>query len=356
MKLLYLAGANSIHSYRWINYFVRAGHEIIWISFAPAIAPIDPKIRYYEFRSRLPRPFDAFMLMRPIRRIIHAETPDLMHAHSAGLYGFVACLVGFHPFLLTAWGSDVLVNPRKFMTRFIVKKILAVADLITSDGDNTTTAMIRLGAKPGKIQRILFGTDTEKFKPRPSTEKTGAPRIISLRSLEPLYDIEALLRAARIVLGPIPYAEFVIAGDGSERSRLEALAKELGIAEQTRFIGKLSGDEIPRALAETDIYVSTALSDSGLASSTAEAMASGLPVVVTDSGDNKKWIEENKGGFVVPCRDPEALAQKIIFLLTHEKERYQFGAYNRHIIEQRNNYSREMAKMDMLYRQFAPHR
>ncbi len=362
MRILFLAGTNSIHSHRWANYFAHAGHEVHVVSFARTIQPILPSIRYREIISSLPFPLSAFAHARIVKRIAQEVRPDVLHAHSAGIYGFVALLAGFHPFVLTAWGTDVLLNPRAFLKRLIVKRILRAADLITTDGENTAKAMARLGADPRKIKRILFGTDIEKFRPRPETKKEGPPRIISIRSLEPVYDIETLLRAAAIVLGPFPHAEFVIAGDGSERARLEALAKDLGVANSIRFIGKISAEQAPLELAAADVYVSTSLSDSGLAASTAEAMASGLPVVVTDSGDNRKWVEDGStgspqaGGFVVPCRNPEALAKKLTSLLQDKGARQSFGAHNRRVIEERNSYSREMEKMNRLYEEIAKER
>jgi len=102
-------------------------------------------------------------------------------------------------------------------------------------------------------------------------------------------------------------------------------------------------------LNNADIYVSTSLSDSGLAASTAEAMASGLPVIVSDSGDNRQWVDDNKGGFVIPLKSPEILAEKIIYLLKNKTLLKSFGEYNRKIIEERNNYHKEMGKMEKLY-------
>jgi glycosyltransferase involved in cell wall biosynthesis len=346
MRILYLAGMNSIHSHRWANYFARAGHEVYALSFAKTVQPVLPEIHYIEVISRLPAPFNILSYLCATRRIIKETKPDLTHAHSAGIYGLVALLSGFHPFVLTAWGSDVLLNPRAPVKRFIIKKILKAADLITCDGDNTTEAMAKLGADPQKIKRILFGVDVEKFKPRPNLKNNVPLRVISLRSLEPIYDIETLLLAASIVLKSHPRVEFVIAGDGSERTRLEALAEELGISSAIHFLGKISGEQTPLELAASDIYVSTSLSDSGLASSTAEAMATGLPVVVTDSGDNKKWVDKE---FIIPIKSPEKLAEKIIALINDEALRKSQGVRNRKVIEARNNYYVEMEKMEKLY-------
>jgi glycosyltransferase involved in cell wall biosynthesis len=116
-----------------------------------------------------------------------------------------------------------------------------------------------------------------------------------------------------------------------------------------RFVGWISNDELPRYLASSDIYVSTSLSDAGLSASTAEAMACGLPVIVTDSGENRVWIEDGKNGFVVPLANPKILAEKIIYLIKNKDIKARFGEINRKIIEERNNYYKEMAKMERIY-------
>ncbi len=100
-----------------------------------------------------------------------------------------------------------------------------------------------------------------------------------------------------------------------------------------------------------DVYVSTSLSDAGIDASTAEAMACGLPVVVTDVADNKKWVDNGVNGFVVPVKDPKSLAEKIIYLLQNEDIRKKFGKINRKIIEERNNYYKEMKKMEDIYKE-----
>lgn len=68
-----------------------------------------------------------------------------------------------------------------------------------------------------------------------------------------------------------------------------------------------------------DVYVSTSLSDAEIPTSTAEAMACGLPVIVTDAADNKKWIDNGVNGFVVPAKDPKSSSEKIMYLVIYYK-------------------------------------
>jgi glycosyltransferase involved in cell wall biosynthesis len=234
--------------------------------------------------------------------------------------------------------------------------VLNKADLITCDADHIKEPLMELGAAPLKIYLIYFGTDIQKSKPREKSEKIreeigifDSTSVISLRTLEPLYNVESLIASVSLVLKEVPEAKFVIAGKGSEEVRLKDLAKSLGILDSVKFVGLIPNNVLPQYLSSSDIYVSTSLSDAGIAASTAEAMACGLPVVITDFGDNRKWVEDGVSGFIVPLKDPKALAEKIIYLLKHEDIRKEFGLRNRKIIEDRNNYYKEMEKMENIY-------
>jgi glycosyltransferase involved in cell wall biosynthesis len=217
-------------------------------------------------------------------------------------------------------------------------------------------AMIRLGADSLKIKMIYFGVDTQKFSPGEKSELVKKnleifdfPTVISLRNLEQIYDIGTLIKAAPLVIKEIPRARFIIAGEGSEKEKLKNLAKSLKVSENIKFIGWITGEELPQYLRAADVYVSTSLSDAGLSSSTAEAMACGLPVVITDFGDNKEWIKDGESGFLIPLRNPEVLAEKIICLLKNKNLRLNFGEISRKIIEEKNNYFKEMGKIGKFY-------
>jgi glycosyltransferase involved in cell wall biosynthesis len=115
-------------------------------------------------------------------------------------------------------------------------------------------------------------------------------------------------------------------------------------------VGFIPNDELPQYLTASDVYVSTSPYDAGIAASTAEAMACELPVIVTDVAENKKWVEDGVNGFVVPVKDPKSLAKKIICLLENETVRRRFGKISRKIIEEKNNYYKEMEKMEDIYK------
>ncbi len=357
MKLCFLAGANSIHTRRWIKYFVDAGHEVHLISLGRDLEePLD-NIKFHLVPKKFFRTLRPLHYLFEVKKILRRIKPDILHAHQLWIDGIVADRAGFHPLIVTPWGSDLLIGARSNAKRRLFGHIFKNADLITCDGENTRTAIIEMGISPVNVRLVGFGVDTDRFCPAPADydlAKTvglrGGPVIISLRNLNPIYDIETLIRAASLVVKAVPAAEFIIAGDGFEKQRLMALAAELGVREVVHFIGSVFGGDIPRYLNLAAVYVSTSLSDSGLAASTAEAMASGLPVIVSDSGDNKKWIVQGQSGFVVPIRDHAALARMVIAVISDPILAKKMGQTGRKIIEERNSYRREMEKMENLYR------
>jgi glycosyltransferase involved in cell wall biosynthesis len=114
------------------------------------------------------------------------------------------------------------------------------------------------------------------------------------------------------------------------------------------FTGRYANAELPGMLRSAQVYVSTALSDAGISASTAEAMACGVPVVVTNTGENDKWIHDGQTGFLVPARASTALADRIITLLCDPALRAKIGDEGRSVITTRNNYECEMEKMEAI--------
>jgi len=357
VKLCFVASAASIHSYRWVKYFACHGYDVDWISFAPPAFPPIPYVRFHALgagRVDRRRPDRVLVGALATRRLIRRLEPDLVHGHSVGASGVVAALAGARPLVVTAWGSDVLLA--RGLVRVAARMVLRRAALVTCDARHMERAIAALGVDPSRIAIVYFGTDTHRFRPAPKDEALvrrldvhGMPVVVSVRALRPLYDVASLVKAIPWVLKEVPNATFLVAGEGPEASGLRELAASLGVARRTRFVGAIPNDQLANWLNLADVYVSTALSDAGLAASTAEAMACELAVVVTDSGENRLWVADGVNGFVVPCHDPRALGERIAVLLRDPEMRRRFGAINRRVIAERSNFDVEMAKMAGYY-------
>ena len=360
IRLCFLAPGNSVHSYKWIKYFAQKGYEVHWISLVPYTVELIPGVVSYVMpnvrRSIIGFASGAWRIRRLLRRV----NPHIFHVHSAGIYGLMGVTANFHPMVLTAWGSDILINGKSTLLRPFVKHILRKADVVTSDAEHMIHAMNFLGKEKEQMTIIRFGVDTDRFKPAAVDVDllkllgvAGDPTVISLRNFNPIYDIQTLLKSIPYVLEQVPSTKFILVGTGPQKEDLEQLAQSLGLEDSVKFVGKLPNEDLPRYLASMDVYVSTSLSDAGIAASTAEAMACGLASIVTDSGENRLWIKDGVDGYVVPVSNPQQLAKSIIKLIIDEPLRKAFSERGRQVIAERNDYYKEMAAMGIIYDKLA---
>ena len=356
MKICFVTGTESIHSIRWIEWFVSRGHDVHVIT--PTHDYVEGTDIYCIGKKENGGSVNFIRKTSQTRKLVKKINPDILHAFYAFGTGTFADLSGFHPFVLTAQGSDILTDPSSRIKKVAVKHTLKNADAITCDALHLKAHMMQLGAGGKKINIVYFGTDSIKFSPQQKDESirkelglNDDPVVISLRSLNPIYDVGTLVDAIPLVLKQIPDAKFVIAGKGSQEKLLKNKASLLGVDDSVRFIGFIQNDRLPFYLTASDVYVSTSLSDAGLSASTAEAMACELPVVVTDFKVNAEWVKDGESGFIFPLKDSEVLAEKIIILLKDNNLGKQFGSNGRRVVTDNLDFHKEMCKVEEIYRE-----
>ena len=366
MKLCFW-GTTSPHVLRWIKYFVDKEHEVSLITLSDVLKLPFDGVRIINLESHdFLNPKNiirVWHLINKLKKIIKEIKPDLIHAHQIMSLSYIVPFLKFHPYVLSAWGTDILLRPNmKMIYSLLASYTIKKADLLHCDGVKTWKAFESLGASSDKIVQIYFGTNTNNFNPQKRCNELRnqlgigtSLMIISTRNFKPIYNIETLIRAIPKVLKRVPYAKFVIVGSGPQNETLQKLAKDLKVDKNTIFTGRLSGSDLPHYIASADIYVSTSLSDAGLAASTAEAMASGLPVIVTEDPDNRLWIQDGVNGFIIPVKNPDVLAEKIVKLINNNKLREKMGNINRKVISERNEYYTEMRKVEKEYEKLIVH-
>lgn len=361
--ICYLANAPLIHTVRWVNYFAEHGWKVDLITWHPPTSNslLHPDVVVHRIFFP-PHYIARYGALLEITRLIRTIHPDIIHAHYIGsfgiLAGFYGRLSGFKPIVLTALGSDILADARGFK-KWLIKYTLKKANLVTCDGENSRDALINLGTDHQKIRIIYHGVDTRIFNFNQRDKrliqnlfgKEDFSIVISARSLNPRGNVETLIKVIPLIQKKIPNAKFIIGGKGPEEKYLKKLVESLGVSNSISFVGYIPHDELPKYLASSDVYVSTSLLDGGVAVATLDAMACELPPVVTDVADNSKWIKNGENGFIVPIKNPEALAEKVIYLLENEEIRRRFGEINRKIIEEKQEYAKNMEEMEKLYKE-----
>ncbi|MBW2312150.1 MAG: glycosyltransferase [Deltaproteobacteria bacterium] len=199
---------------------------------------------------------------------------------------------------------------------------------------------------PAKLALIYNGVDVSTFdSARSSRRKTreilgiGSTEkvIIVIGNLIPYKGHGDLLKAASEALTSVPQALFLFAGeDRGIGGRLEKMAAELGVSSRVRFLGLRH--DIPQLLAASDISV-VASHEEGFSNVILESMASGLPVVATRVGGNPEAVVDGVTGWLVPPRNPTAMAEKIIDLLNDIKKAEFWGRKGRERVLDENTTS-----------------
>jgi len=175
--------------------------------------------------------------------------------------------------------------------------------------------------------------------------------VISTRGFykNPPYNVECLIRAIPLILKRHENIRFIIKGAGPLEDYLKRLTRELDVSRYVRFAGLVPHHEVAQYLAAADIYVSTCYIDT-TSVSLLEAMACGLPPIVTDIVGNREWIENGVNGSLFPPKNPKALAEKIIELVENKPLRKRFGERCFRIIKQKATWKESLTKMEDVYK------
>lgn len=349
LRVLYFADAASVHTRRWVAAAVERGARAVVVTRNPGEVPGADEVITLRPGSDKLSWFAALPEVRRVsRELMQRFQPTLVHGHYVTSYGLWAAACGLKlPKVLTAWGSDILVTPRESrLMRAVVGWSLHHADLITADSMDMLDEIGRY--HPGApCHQILWGADTDRFVPG---EPAPGFQVLSLRSWEPNYNIDVLIKAfARLVQQrPEAQARLCLLGGGPQAAELQALAQQLQVHDQVDFVGRVGDQAMVEALQRSRVSVSVPTSDA-TSVSVLESMACGLPIIASDLPANRQWITPGQGGWLVPARDEAALVQALITAHDQAEVRQSMGQCNRARIERDASRRGQMDAMWRLY-------
>jgi glycosyltransferase involved in cell wall biosynthesis len=205
---------------------------------------------------------------------------------------------------------------------------------------------------PERIELIYNGVHLDLFQIAPKERgpvplAPGDRPIVVVANLWPVKGHEILFEAAVRVTACYPTAKFVLVGTGTaRRAVLEARARALAIDKQILFLGPRQ--DVPEILSQMEISVLPSLAE-GFSNAILESMAAGLPMVATDVGGNREAIVEGETGFLVPPRDPETLADRILRLLGDRTLARRMGRAGRQRIETTFSLERMVSETERFY-------
>lgn len=269
----------------------------------------------------------GFILMQGFMawRLCRLERVDVIHAHWLIPQGFLAALLGCLPgrrlpFVVTSHGADLYALKGAFLQR-LKRWVLSRASAATVVSNAMRDAAVAMGADAGKIMVLPMGVDMqERFvpdetSPRSRSELLFVGRLVEKKGLTYLLDAFPLILQAR------PDVTLTIAGFGPDEDRLKAKVASLGIQREVRFLGAVTQSELPRLYQRAALFVAPFVKaasgdQEGLPVALMEAVACGCPVVVGDIPGIEDLLGELKPEICVDVRRSEALAAKILFMLS----------------------------------------
>ena len=340
-RLLIIADACSPLSQERGLVGMKGGYQIYWYSFpkpdlkdlAGAVTPPMGRIRWLSFL------FSPLFLKRAIRKI----RPDLIHVFYA--YQDLNTLVfhRFKPLVVTVMGGDVLpdqsFNGRR---RWLIKKLLDSADVITSKSLFLDGALHQIGNYAHKIRRVTWGVDIHRFSPGKEVHflgeqwdlEPGDLVFFSPRNCRPFYNQDLIIKAFaayQSLHGEKKKSKLLISELFPKEAyvkRLKVLVTDMGLQGKVYFVGAIPHKEMPVYFNLADIMVAIPPSD-GMPQSLLEAMACGTYPILGDLPQYREMVEDGVNGRLVKMGDVKALTEAISWAADHPEHRKEAARINR---------------------------
>lgn len=363
IKICFIADPGSVHMQRWINFFVKKGYEISVISYNRVHGrPLDPCVKVFDLTQICNgRKVRYLIWAAVIRKIIRQAGPDILHAHNVAGAGWLGLFSRFHPFVVTAHGSDMMLMPyRSFLFRKLNTIALGCADRVTAGSWALYDRCLANGACASRTEQVVIGTDTDVFQRKMSRLSAcrelgldSGPVIFFIRSIREIYNPDILIDAMPGLAKQFTGIRFLFPTGNGDPCLLEIYKKKIqtmGLAASVVFLDPVKDDaQMAVWYMAADICVSIPSSD-GVSIAVLEAMSCATPVVMTDLPAYTDGFFQDQSQVVkIPVNDSQVLADTLMDLLVHEKKMQQIGQKAREAVCRYADHRRAMYRIDEIY-------
>ncbi len=264
-------------------------------------------------------------------RQLHAKKPyDLVHAFFGIPSGVIARRLGA-PYIVSLRGSDVpFYNPRyrwhdRLLFKHLSKQIWKKSAAVVANSQQLAQ-LARRTSKSIEIPVIQNGVDVDEFQPSETEPPTTPFRIICVSRLIKRKGIDRLIDAVADISSSHPQLTLELAGDGNIRKELEDQAADRGIRDRVNFLGPIEHDKLVEIYQQSHLFVLPSRNE-GMSNTALEALACGLPLILTDTGGANELTKGN--GATVPVDDQAALNAAILNILNNDELRGNYRSQSR---------------------------
>jgi glycosyltransferase involved in cell wall biosynthesis len=357
MRIIYFSKSYTPHDYRFLSSLSRTNHEVFFLQLEATKRQTEDRSVPENIQQILwaggQREFrwsDVPRLAFDLRRVIRKIKPDLIHAGPIQNCAFLATLSGFRPVLAMSWGYDLVQDAESsWWMKRITKYVLRNAAFFVSDANVSRNKAVEFGMNPQKTVIFPWGVDIEHFVPKkPVTRRSSPVTLFCSRTWESIYGVDILAKAFVKVATQNPDVNLILLGGGSQGARIRQILMNSGVMERVHFGGQVRQKDLPRWYHMADVYISPSHVD-GSSVTLMEALASGLPCLVSDIAGNKEWIEDGVNGWMFRDGSVDDLAEKILWVIQNRKSFKKISEAARKTAEEKADWKKNFGKLLLAY-------
>jgi L-malate glycosyltransferase len=315
-----------------------------------------------EFRLNSFYDLHAGRQLRRFAQYLKKHEIDVVHTHDfyTNIFGMAAAALARIPVRIASRRESAV---RPASQRLVERSAYRAAHAVVANCEEVRQQLIGEGVPAQKVRVIYNGLHPARVQAKVDRKEILATlnmpeqaRFVTImanmrahvRHPEPacLKDHPTFLRAAQLVSENVPDAAFIIAGEGELKEATEELARTLGIAERTYFIGRCK--DVGAVLSISDVCVLSSRSE-GFSNAILEYMAAGRPVVSTDVGGAREAIVHGETGYLVPPGDHERMAEHLTSLLLEPENARAMGERGRQVVNDKFSSLKQLQNVESLY-------
>jgi glycosyltransferase involved in cell wall biosynthesis len=354
MRVLYFTRDYTPHDHRFLSALAETEHEVHYLRLekrgpereSRAIPPRIKRIQW-EGGDEPAQLRHGLKLLLGVRRVIREIKPDLIHAGPIQNVALLAALSGFKPLITMSWGYDLLIYAnRSPIMRWLTKTVLKETTLLFCDNDAVAQQAITLGFDREHIIQFPWGVDLDHFSPGDAAEMRARRGwehdfvILFNRAWEPLYGVDTFVKAFCRAAEQREDLRLLLLGTGSLAQIIRQTIQGAGLAGAVHLGGHVRNEDLPDYYRCADLYVSASLTD-GTSVSLLEALACGVPVLVSDIPGNQQWVSDHVGA-TFSVGDVDALTRKILDMAEMRDQLVEISRNARELAVQKANWKQSI--------------
>lgn len=300
--------------------------------------PIGKNERNLHFQSQRDLLVYAWKAYFFSRKLVRQNRYDLSHSFFSVPCGFLSLIYhGLYelPYIVSLRGADVPGYSDRFPLIYkfltpLIRHIWKKAAAVISNSEGLKELALKTNAKQ-EIGIIYNGIDVEQFRPAIRGPSSNF-KIICISRLTARKGFNYLIEAVAKITEKYPDLSLEIVGEGDAKAELEEQTKNANLSSKIEFKGRISHEKTPEAYNGASVFVLPSLNE-GMSNTMLEALASGLPIIATDTGGSKELVQEGENGFIIKMKDSDDIAEKLEKLIVNPELVRSMGNKSREIAE-----------------------